>query len=101
MAKPAKPQHPRKKQLAPRRRLYIKEWIDHLHLSDKLVGERLGTSDVTVYRWRTEQHRLDPDKQAALAEALGLKDAAALWYPPGRESIDAMLKDASDAQIAD
>lgn len=78
-----------------RRHLYIDEWLEHRGLSDETMGGRLGVARETVWRWRTQQHRLNPEKIAALASALDI-DPIQLWSPPTRTSVDAMLTDASD-----
>lgn len=81
-----------------RAHLYIREWMEHRGLSDETLGNRLETSRTTVFRWRKEQHRLDPGKIAQIASALDCEPEE-LWRPPGRISIDAMLKDAPDEEI--
>ena len=75
--------------------LYIAEWIEHLHLSHETIGNRMGVSRTTVWRWQKQQHRLTPGKIAALAEAMNL-NAVDLFSPPHRPSLDAMLADAPD-----
>lgn len=73
--------------------LYIKEWLDHLDLSDEKVANRLGVARETVYRWRTGDRRLNPEKIAALAAALNLEPLD-LYRRPSEESLDALVKDA-------
>lgn len=80
-------------------RVYIREWMNKRELSDEDLGEIMGVARQTVYRWRTEEHRLSPPKIAAIAEALGLEPID-LLRPPDRRSIDAITKDASDADHA-
>jgi transcriptional regulator with XRE-family HTH domain len=79
--------------------LFIAEWMAKRGLSDQTLGAALDVSRQTVYRWRTEQHRLDPGKQARIAKALQVEPEE-LWRPPGRQSIDAILKSATDDQVA-
>jgi transcriptional regulator with XRE-family HTH domain len=70
-------------------------------LSDERLAGRLNVARETVTRWRSQQHRLNPDKIAALAIALDLTPEQ-LWRPPppaNRPSIDALLKDASDDAV--
>lgn len=76
--------------------LYIKEHMDARGLNDAAIGGRLGVSATTVWRWRTQQHRLRPAKIEALAHAVGLDNSEDLYRMPGRESIDAKLKNAPD-----
>ncbi len=75
--------------------LYIDEWMKELGLNDEIVAERMGTSRVTVWRWRTQQNRLNPQKIAALAFALG-REPEDLWRLPSRPSVDALLKGLPD-----
>lgn len=90
------------RQAAPQRpmRLFIFEWMATKGFSDQTLGEKMSVPRQTVYRWRTQQHRLDPDKQARIADALDLEPEQ-LWRPPGRRSVDAILKGATEDQIAD
>ena len=76
--------------------LYIEEWMNVRGLSDERLAGRLNVARETVTRYRNEQHRLNPDKIAAIAEALDLEPTE-LWRPPdasNRPSIDAILRDA-------
>lgn len=73
--------------------LYIKEWMDELGVSDEKAANRIGVARETVYRWRTEQHRLNPDKIAELAHALNIEPEQ-FYRLPGRPSLDALVKDA-------
>lgn len=75
--------------------LYVREWMEHRGLSDEKVANRLGVARETVYRWRTEQHRLNPEKLAQLAHALDMEPQE-FYRPPGQVSIDAMLVGAPD-----
>lgn len=75
--------------------LYIAEWMKELGLTDEKLAERMETSRVTVWRWRTEQHRLNPKKIAALALAMDLAPEA-FWRLPGRPSLDAIVRDSPD-----
>lgn len=71
--------------------------MENRGLSDERLAGRLNVARETVTRWRSQQHRLNPDKIAAIATALDLEPPE-LWSPPGapagRPSIDAMMKDA-------
>lgn len=84
--------------------LYIQEHQDAKGLGDEKLGNRLGVSRQTIFRWKKEQWRLDPDKMAALAEALDLDGPPDLYRPPERPSIDAIMDDAPqslyDAMVA-
>ena len=75
-----------------RAHLYIEEWFKERGLNDEKVGNRIGVDRATVFRWRKEQHRLNPEKIAALAVALDIEPEQ-LWRPPARRSLDALVKD--------
>lgn len=81
---------------APRRpHLFIHEWMIQLGLTDTSLGKKFGVTRTTVWRWRNEQWRLDPMKIADLAEKMGISPQD-LYRPPRRQSIDAVMQDASD-----
>jgi len=80
---------------APHVHLYIKEWMDSRNLSDESVANSLGTARETIWRWRTEQHRLNPEKLALLASALDIKPQD-FYRLPGSLSLDAIVADAPD-----
>lgn len=75
------------------RRLFIKEWMDAKEVSDEKAANRIGVARETVYRWRVEQHRLNPEKIALLASALDIQPEE-FYRQPGRRSLDALVKDA-------
>jgi transcriptional regulator with XRE-family HTH domain len=83
-----------------RRYLYLAEWMAERGFSDEKLANRVGVERATVTRWRNEQHRLNPEKIAVLADALNVPPSQ-LWHPPdpARPSIDAMLKDAPDDAV--
>ncbi len=78
--------------------LYIEEWQAIRDLTDERLADRLGVARNTVWRWKNEQHRLNPEKIGAIAEALGLAPEE-LWHPPlpkSRPSLDRMVADTPD-----
>lgn len=75
--------------------LYITEWREYRGLTLEQLGGRCGVERNTVWRWENQQHRLNPIKQAQIAEALDLAPEE-LWHPPPRRSLDAMVKDESE-----
>lgn len=78
--------------------LYIEEWMEARGLSDQRMAERIGVDRVTVTRWRGQQHRLNPEKIAAIAAALDIEPRE-LWRPPAaatRPSLDALLEGHDD-----
>ena len=78
-----------------RQHLYVSEWRESKGLTVERVGERLGVDRVTVWRWETQQNRLNPEKLAALAHAIGCEPED-FWRPPERPSLDALVKQAPD-----
>ena len=79
---------------------YIKEWIDHLGLTDDQVASRMGLSSrSSVWKLYTQQHRLTPDKVARLADALQL-DPKELLFPPAVPSLDALAEGATPEERA-
>jgi transcriptional regulator with XRE-family HTH domain len=74
--------------------VYLTEHMEKLGLSDETLANRLDVSRQTVWRWQKETWRLDPPKMAALAEAMDLEGPGALFLPPERPSLDAILVDA-------
>ena len=78
--------------------LFIEEWMEERGLTDEILGETMGKSRTTVWRWRTEQNRLNPKKIFALAKAIGCEPED-FWRPPGRPSLDALVKDATDQTV--
>lgn len=68
-------------------------------LSDDKVANRLEVARETVTRWRGQQHRLNPEKIAALASALDCEPSE-LWRPPARPSLDAVVRDLPDDELA-
>jgi hypothetical protein len=76
---------------------YIKEHMDRLGVSDEAMAGRLNISRETVWKRYTEQQRLDPGKIAAFADALDMHPSE-LLYPPGTQSLDALVEGADPAQ---
>lgn len=70
--------------------------MDHLGVSDEMLGERMDKSRTTVWRWRTDQKRLKPEIWAQIAEALGISPES-LHRHPTDISLDEMLKDEPEA----
>lgn len=82
-----------------RARLYITEWFEYCGVNDEKVGNRIGVDRTTVWKWRDQPSRLDPDKLAAIADALDIEPAALWRMPPPKDqppkpSVDEMLRDA-------
>jgi transcriptional regulator with XRE-family HTH domain len=80
-------------------RIFIAEWREKKDLTQEQLGERLGTSDVTISRWETGKRKPDLDAQAAIAEALGI-ELTDLFRHPDTPSADALLRD-QPAEVID
>jgi DNA-binding XRE family transcriptional regulator len=80
--------------------LYIKEWMEHLGVSDETMAGLLGIERTSVWRLYTEQNRLNPEKILAFSNALGLNQITQLYFPPDVQSLDAIVKGASNEQRA-
>lgn len=78
-----------------KRRLFLKEHRKAKGISATAMGEKLGIERESVYRLEREQWRVNTDKQAEYAAALGIEPEE-LWSAPGTASLDAMIKFASD-----
>lgn len=78
--------------------LFVDEWMADLKLSDEILGQRMGKSRTTIWRWRTEQNRLNPKKIAALASAMGCRPED-FWRHPSRPSLDAILNREPDEVV--
>lgn len=75
-------------------RIFLVEWRERKELTQKRLAERLGVTEMTVSRWERDQHKLNTDTMAAVAEALGI-EATDLYRHPDKPSADALLRGAS------
>jgi hypothetical protein len=64
--------------------LYLTEWMLKKGVGDAEMGRRLGEDRSTVYKWRTQQQRLDPLTMARVAAVLGIWPPQ-LWVRPGSQ----------------
>lgn len=78
-----------------RRRLFLKEHREAKGLSAEQMAGRLGITRESLYRQEREPWRVNSDKQAQWADALGIEPEA-FWRPPGALSIDSLVKDAPE-----
>lgn len=77
------------------RRVYLLEWREHFGLTQKRLADRLHVSEMTVSRWERDQHKLNTDVLAAVAEALGPDvEPMDLYRDPDQPSADALLRGA-------
>lgn len=79
---------------------YIKEWIEHLNLTDDQVAARMGlASRASVWKLYKEQQRLSPQRVAQIADALG-RHPNELLFPPNVPSLDALADGATPEERA-
>lgn len=79
-----------------RRRLFPKEHREAKGVSAEAMAGRLGIERESVYRLEREaQTRMNPEKQAEYAHALGIEPEE-LWSLPGAPSVDALIRAESD-----
>jgi hypothetical protein len=83
-----------KKDEPPRFRVYLDEWMIHLHVPDVIIAKSLGVARETVWKWKHRQ-TLKIDAIARIASLLEIEPIE-LLSPPWRPSIDAKLVNASD-----
>lgn len=76
-----------------RGKLFLKEHRKAKGLSGEQVAGRLGIDRQSVYRTEADSSRLNVTKQLQWADALGVEPED-LWRPPGRSSLDGMVRDA-------
>lgn len=83
-----------------RAHLYIREWRKERGYSGEKLGSLLDppVAKGQISKWEREQYRLDPGIIAELARALGIEPAQ-FYYPPNRQSLDAMVSGQSDDVI--
>jgi len=79
-----------------RGRLFLKEHREAKGLDAEQMAGRVGIERESYYRWERQPHRLNADKMALVAHALGIEPGD-LWKPPGRPSLDALVGDADQA----
>ena len=77
------------------RRLFLKEHREAKGVSAEAMAGRLGIERESVYRLERKPNRLNAEKQAAWAAALGLEPED-LWHPPGWRSLDAIVAQAPE-----
>lgn len=84
--------------------VYLREWREHLGLRAVDMAERLEIERESYYRLERNPKTLSVAEVVEIAEYMGL-EAQRLWEPPPspdskpRISLDAIVKDAPEAQI--
>ena len=75
--------------------LYIKEWMETKKVSDDELANRLDIGRATVWKWYSQQHRLNPEKIFNIASALGIRPEE-LWSDPSEPNLNAIIADAPE-----
>lgn len=78
-----------------RRAIYLKEWREHLNLTQDQLAERMETSKARVSRIESGARPYKEDFVAAAAWAMGIEERD-LFRHPESVSIDDMLEKAPD-----
>lgn len=78
-----------------KRRLFLKEHRKAKGISATTMAGRLGIERESVYRLEREPRRVNSEKQAEYADALGIEPEA-LWRLPGATSLDALVSEAPE-----
>ncbi len=84
--------------------VYLREWREHLHLRAVDMAERLEIERESYYRLERNPKTLSVAEVVEIADHMGI-DPQRLWEPPPerdappRISLDAIVKDAPEAQI--
>lgn len=78
----------------PRRRLFLREHRKAKGVSAETMAGRLDIERESVLRLEREPWRVNSEKQAEYASALGVEPEA-LWRPPGVPSLDELVAGAS------
>ena len=82
------------------KRLYVTHWFERLGFADRAVALRIGVSRETVFRWRTEPHRLNAPKLSLLASVLGIEPQD-FWFHPDEPSIDYRMRSLNSIRKAE
>lgn len=70
--------------------LFLKEHRKAKGISPERMAELLGIDRVSVHRLERELQRMDPAKQKAYADAIGVRPED-LWRPPDTPSLDSLV----------
>ncbi len=73
-----------------KRALYVKEWMAARGFSDETLGQKMGVDRATIFRWHSQQHRLNPDKLESLADALDIEPVD-FHRHPDTPSLDSLV----------
>ena len=77
---------------------YLKEWREHLGLTQERVAERLGTNKGQVSKLERGEQRMNDNWIAGFADAIGI-DPADLLRDPKAPTISDLLRGATPDQV--
>lgn len=66
-----------------RRKVYLRQWINHLELNQKVIADRMETSEENVSRWLAHPERISLDILSGFADGLRVP-ISDLFIPPER-----------------
>lgn len=77
------------------RRIYLREWREHLGLTQEAIAAELGTDKGTVSKWENQKRTINLNMLMELSRVMGIQPGA-IFYPPTRPSLDAMVSGLPD-----
>lgn len=80
-----------------RMRVFLKEWREHLNMTQEQIADRIDTTKGTVSRMEINTREPNLGYLAAFAEAID-RDVAELFRDPARPTQDDLLRAASPEQ---
>jgi transcriptional regulator with XRE-family HTH domain len=81
-----------------KRQLFIVEWRLKRGLTQIQLGDRLGTTDMTISRWERGTVLLNTGVMDALADALEIEPED-LYHHPDRPTANSLLRDQPDEVV--
>jgi transcriptional regulator with XRE-family HTH domain len=78
--------------------VYLREWRKHRDLKATAMAERLGIERESYYRLEREPYKLSLGEVIELADALGIDPKQMFAPPDAPESLDLLVKDATEPQ---
>lgn len=83
-----------------RRHVYIKEWLEHLNVSQQELADQMGTDKGNVSRWISEQWRITVDVLSGFSVALSVPVHYLFLPPRVAEAQRRALSAVADARTA-
>lgn len=78
-------------------RVFLKEWREHLKLTQEQIADRIGTTKGTVSRMEVSTREPNLGYLAAFAEAINC-NTGQLFYDPKQPTCDDLLRNATPEQ---